>query len=142
MITFLRELVFKDFWLKLFSFALAILIWLTVTFAIHKEGMPPIPLAAPVVDRTLFNLPVLVVSAAADVRQFRVRPNEVEVTVQGDSKTLDTLQSRDIRAMVDLTGIEAAGGNLRKRIEVSTPPGVTHVKVVPADVEVVFPAKS
>ena len=30
MIAFLRNLFFKDFWLKLFSLALAVLIWFTV----------------------------------------------------------------------------------------------------------------
>ena len=33
----LHDLIFKDFWLKLFSLVLALLIWLTVSFAIQKE---------------------------------------------------------------------------------------------------------
>ncbi len=37
MIEFLRNLILEDFWLKLFSLALAVLIWLTVTFASQKE---------------------------------------------------------------------------------------------------------
>ena len=32
MIAFLRNLLLEDFWLKLFSLALAVLIWFTVTF--------------------------------------------------------------------------------------------------------------
>ena len=50
--------------------------------------------------------------------------------MQGNAKTLQNLQSKDIRAMVDLTGIGAAR-DLRKRIEVSVPAGVTHVRVMP-----------
>jgi len=38
-----------------------------------------------------------------------------------------------------LTGIKAA--ELRKRIEVSTPAGVTHVRVAPQEVEIIFPGK-
>jgi len=33
----MHDLIFKDFWLKLFSLVLAILIWLTVSYAIQKE---------------------------------------------------------------------------------------------------------
>lgn len=141
MIAFLRQLIFKDIWLKLFSLALAILIWLTVTFAIQKVGSPAASLSALTRDRTFYNLPVLVLSAAADVRDFKVKPPEAEVTVQGDPKTVENLQSKDIKVMVDLTGIEAGAGNFRARVQVSTPIGVTHVRVVPEDVEVIFPAK-
>jgi YbbR domain-containing protein len=62
------------------------------------------------------------------------------VTVQGDAKAVENLQSKDIRPIVDLTGIEAA--NALKRIEVSTPAGVTHVRVVPEQVQVVVPAST
>lgn len=33
----MRDLIFKDFLLKLFSLVLAVLIWLTVSFAIQRE---------------------------------------------------------------------------------------------------------
>ena len=46
MIFQLRDLVFKDFWLKLFSVALAIMIWATVKLAIRKEEAPPVVPAA------------------------------------------------------------------------------------------------
>ncbi len=36
-----RESIVKDFWLKLFSLALAILIWATVKFALQNQ--PPTP---------------------------------------------------------------------------------------------------
>jgi YbbR domain-containing protein len=90
--------------------------------------------------RTFFNLPVVVMSSASDARNFKVSPSAVEVTVRGDAKTLANLQSKDIRAIVDLTGIEAA--RALKRIEVSTPAGVTHVRVVPEEVQVIVPQKN
>jgi len=143
MISFLRDLVFKDFWLKLFSLALAVLVWLIVSFAIKKEVPPgskePEPKTSVATsERTFANLPVLVMSAAQDVRNMRVRPAQVEVTVQGDAETIKRLQSKEIRALVDLTGIESAR-QLTKRIEVSTPAGISHVRVLPEDVEVIIP---
>ena len=141
MINFLRHLIVDDFMLKLFSLALALLFWLTVSFAIQqRDGAPPPALTLTTEVRTFFNLPVVVMSSASDVRNFRVSPNQVEVTVRGEPRALQNLQSKDIRAIVDLSGIEAAQ-NLRKRIEVSTPPGVTHVRIFPEEVQVIIPSK-
>jgi YbbR domain-containing protein len=139
MITMLRDFVLHDFLLKLFSLALAVLIWFTIT-EIQKESSPLPHLTMNSDVKTFSNLPVVVMSAAQDVRSFKVNPSAVEVTVQGDAKILKNLSSKDIRVIVDLTGVEGTGG-LRKRIEVSTPSGVTHVRVEPEEVEVRFPPK-
>jgi YbbR domain-containing protein len=138
MIKSLRNLVLKDFWLKLFSLALAVLIWFTVSFAIQKEVSPTGDLALNLNQITFYNVPVVVLSSASDVHGFNVAPKEVEVTVQGRADILQKLSSRDIRAMVDLTGVETAE-DLRKKIDVSTPAGVTHVRVSPTEVKVIFP---
>jgi len=139
MIHSLRTLFFQDFWLKLFSVALALLIWLTVSFA-QSGGGRNFFANASVPEQTYENIPVLVVSEAADVRNFKVNPNEVEVTVRGDAKLLQDLQARDIRALVDLTGIESAR-SLRKQIQVTTPRGITLVQVVPEEVDVIMPSR-
>jgi YbbR domain-containing protein len=139
MIPLLRNLFLKDLGLKLFSLLLAILIYCTISFVAIKNEVPSLPSLAMATDvRTFYNLPVLVVSSAADVRRFKVLPETVAVTVQGDPKTLAALDSNDIRAQVDLTGIESAT-DMRKRIQVSTPAGVTHIGVVPAEARVIFP---
>jgi YbbR domain-containing protein len=139
MIAFVRDLLFRDFFLKLFSLALAVLIWLVVSFAVQKEGSPAAALTFTPQERTFSNLPVIVLSNAQDVRNIRVNPNQVEVTVRGDAKLVKSLHGNDIRVIVDLTGIEAAR-DLRKRIEVSTPAGISHVSVAPQEVQVIFPA--
>jgi YbbR domain-containing protein len=131
MITFLRNLVLEDFWLKLFSLLLAVLLWLTVTFASRKDVG---------IDQRVLSkmLPVTILASTEDVHNFRVSPSEVAVTVQGNPKTLQNLQTNDIRAIVDLTGVGAAR-ELRKRIEVLVPAGVTHMRVMPEEVQVIFP---
>jgi YbbR domain-containing protein len=131
MITFLRNLVLEDIWLKLFSLALAVLLWLTVTFASRKE--------TGIDQRTLSKLlPVTILSSAEDVHSFRISPSEVAVTMQGNSKTLQDLQTNDIRAIVDLTGVGVAR-DLRKHIEISVPAGITPLRVIPDEVQVIFP---
>jgi len=141
MISFLRDLVFQDFWLKLFSFVLAVLTWFAVNrMANQKEGLGVGSLSlAPPEHRVLTHLPVLVLSSAADVRSFRVSPNEVDVTVQGVPAVVKELQDRDVRVSVDLTGIQAAK-DLRLRIDVSTPAGVSYTHVEPPEVQVIFPS--
>jgi hypothetical protein len=141
MISFLRNLIFHDFILKLFSVGLAVLIWMTVSFAIRKEVSPVANFVGTAPEqRTFFSVPVIVMSTAADVRDVKVRPSEVEVTVRGESKVVRNLKGAEIRAIVDLTGIESAR-ELRKRIDVSTPVGVALVVVSPEEVQVLVPPK-
>jgi YbbR domain-containing protein len=140
MIQQLRNLVLRDFWLKLFSLALAVLFYLAINLAITRETSPVAALSLTPPSKVFSNLPVVILSSAEDVRSVHVSPKEVEVTVQGEPAILKNLQSKDIRVLVDLTGIGAAQA-LRKRIEVSTPAGVTHVKIDPEEVQVIFPGK-
>ncbi len=140
MINLLRQLIVQDFWLKLFSFTLAVLFWFTVSLTHRSESLPLSSSLVPPQQLVFLGLPVVAMSSAEDVRSVRVEPKEVDVTIQGDPKILKTLQKKDIRVLVDLTGVEAAQ-YLRARIDVSTPLGVTPVKVVPENVQVILPPK-
>jgi hypothetical protein len=132
----MRDWLTKDFGWKLFSVILAVVIWLTV----HQIYEEPKTVAASVAgDKVTYgNLPVLVVSTVENVRDFRVVPTVVSVTVSGSPEVMAVLQANQIRAVVDLTDIES-GHELRRKVEVSTPPGVTLVSVEPSRVEVVIP---
>lgn len=142
MIPALRKLVFEDFWLKLFSFALAVLIWFTVNFATKSDVSPVVTLSlAPREQRTFHNLPVLVMCPADELRALVVTPKAVEVTVEGETSLLQKLQEKDIHVVLDLTGISSAQ-DLSKRVEVSTPAGVTRIRVDPEEVRILFPPKT
>ncbi len=130
MIPLLRHIFVEDFWWKVFSLVLAILIWVTVTFASQRE-----PGSAP---RVFSDVPVAVVSSAEDVRAFKVSPTVVDVTVRGAADALQNLRSKDIRAMVDLTGVTAAG-EMREPVIVAVPAGITFMGAAPQEVQVVFP---
>jgi YbbR domain-containing protein len=139
MIAFLRNLVTQDLGLKLFALALAVLIWATVQFAISK-GITGVTQSGTQTQRAFPELPVSVVAAASDVRAFRVHPERVDVVVRGEKGIVSQLTEREIRVTVDLTEIAAARA-LRQHVEVSAPPGITLVRVTPADVEVVVPPR-
>jgi YbbR domain-containing protein len=132
----MRDWVTKDFSWKLFSLFLALAIWLTV----HKIYEEPGAASGLVVGNTVTfgNLPVLVVSAASDVRDFRVAPATVAVKVSGPPEVMADLQANQIHAMVDLTDVQSAR-DLRRRVDISTPPRVTLVSVDPPKVGVIVP---
>ena len=137
----MRDWFIKDFGWKLFSVFLAVAIWLTVHKILDESVPPPVvvpPSPPSPVATTFTNLPVLIVSAAADVREFHVTPSAVTVTVSGQPEILAVLQADQVHALVDLTDIEAAR-NLQRRVDISTPAGVTLVNVDPAEVNVVIP---
>jgi YbbR domain-containing protein len=135
----MRDLLTEDFGWKLFSVALAIAIWLIVQ-TIRNEPVTGANPPGAIMTRTFNDLPVLVVSAAADVREFKVKPSAVQVTVSGRPDVVGVLAEKEIHATVDLTGIESTQ-SLTKRIDVSAPMEVTLLRVFPADAEVVVPPK-
>jgi len=134
----LRDWIAKDFGWKLFSLFLAVAIWLTV-YKIYEE-----PKNAPAMSAgstvTFNNLPVLIVSTAADVHNFHVNPTTVKVTVNGPAEVMARLQANELRAVVDLTDIESAR-DLSRLVDVSAPPRVTLVGVEPSRVAVIPPSK-
>ena len=134
----MRDWITKDFGWKLFSLILAVAIWLTV----HKIYEEPGTTSGVMVGNTVTfgNLPVLIVSTAKDVRDFRVAPLTVKVTVSGSIEDMARLQASQVRAIVDLTDIESAA-DLHRTVDVSAPPGVTLVSVDPPKVMVFPPPK-
>jgi hypothetical protein len=136
----MRNFLTKDLGWKLFSLALAVVTW----FAVDALSRDPRRLNRPLepsASLTFQNVSVLVVSAAADVREFKVNPDVVQVTVRGRPDVVNRLQKGEIHVTVDLTGIESAR-NLRKQVDVSVPPEITVVSVVPKEVDVVVPPKA
>jgi YbbR domain-containing protein len=132
----MRDWITNDFGWKLFSLFLALAIWLTV----HKIYEEPGATSGLVVGNTVTfgNLPVLVVSAASDVRDFRVAPATVAVKVSGPPEVMADLQANQIHAVVDLTDVPSTR-DLRQRVDVSAPPRVTLVSVDPPKVGVIVP---
>jgi hypothetical protein len=130
MIVFTRNLVTKDFWLKLFSLALATLIWLTVWFSTHGETTtsPWLALLGRPPDESVLTVPIHVPGGTCD-------PAEVTVTLRGDQRILKSLKPQNIRAEVDLTGVQSANGLVRP-VEIILPKGIFYTRVEPEEVAV------
>jgi len=133
----MHDWITKDLGWKLFSLFLAVAIWLTV-HKIYEEPRVASDLAETGNTVTFRNVPVLVVSAASDVRNFKVTPAAVVVQVSVPPEIIADLQANQIHAVVDLTDIQSIG-NLERRVDVSTPPRVTLINVDPPKVDVIVP---
>lgn len=133
MIIFVRNLVVKDFWLKLFSLALGILIWVLVQGSLSKDEPILSALIGRAADETVMTVPVH--APAADKRNVSFEPATVDVTLRGDPKILQQLRTDDVRAQVNLAGVETADG-LRRPIEIILPPNIAYLHLVPDEVEV------
>jgi len=134
-----RELFIKDFGWKFFSLLLAAFIWYTVHKIIEE---PKAAIVSPAnVPVTYGNVPVTVVATAADAHMFGVDSNSVSVTVSGAKEVMDVLQADQIRAMVDVSGLDEKSKELNRHVDVSVPWGVTVVDVEPAQVKVIPPKK-
>jgi len=130
----MRDWLTKDLSWIIVSLLLAVAIWVTV----HKIREEPVVPATQGIENIYVNLPIHLLSAAADVRDYRVAPGMVAVTVSGPPNAMAVLQTDQIHAVVDLTGIESSHGS-RRRVEVSVPIGMTLVRVEPLEVGVIVP---
>ena len=134
----LRDLFIKDWGWKLFSLLLAVGIWLTVHKIEEPKNSEATAAGSPV---TYHNLTVSIVSRTADVHLYRAIPNTVSVTVSGPPGVIAVLQANEIRATVDLTEDDSVH-DLKRRVDVSVPPGVKLVNIDPSRVGVIIPPTS
>lgn len=130
MTTLLRRIFFEDLWLKLFALLVAVWIYVAVRQSQAREA-----------EKHFEDLPVLVLSPGGEVREVKVSPDRVNVSVRGDSETLSRLLPRDIHPVVDLT-LNGAFAQKHHRVVVSAPPGVSASSVRPATVEITPPPVS
>jgi YbbR domain-containing protein len=132
----MRDWIIKDLGWKFFSVVLAVAIWLTV-YKIRSESESASPGVGIQEPATFNNIPILIVSSAADVRDYHVSPATVTVTVSGAPDDIAKLHADQVRAFVDLTGIDV--GNLHRHVDVTMPSGLSLVNVDPREVDVVVP---
>ena len=131
-----RDWLNEDFNWKIFSMILAVVVWLTV----HKIRDEPGAAGLLAVPNTFNNVPVLVVSATADVQDARVAPDSVSVTISGAPDLIAVLRTNQLHAMVNLTGIDSAH-DLKRHVDIMVPPGVTLLRVDPPELTVTIPEK-
>ena len=97
----LRDYILDRFWLKLFSFILATLIW----FTIHNVQMESQGATNPFrrVESREFDRTVRLVTLPTNRRLFKVEPLQVRITVRANASVLDRIKQSDLQPYVILT---------------------------------------
>ena len=134
----MRELILNNFWLKIFSLVLAVMIWLAIRGNIRNDGTnAQNPFRLPSNDE--FPRPIMLMTAANDHQAYLVNPLSVNVKVNGDGESLKKLNPNDIQVFVRLTSAGVVHGAFP--VEVRLPRNITLQQVWPSHVHI-EPAKA
>jgi len=126
----LRHLILQNFWLKLFSIAMATVIWLAIHYSIHEDLNINQSLRSEYI-----RVPVSVKTIPGDKRVFRITPDEVVVTAVGEDEALLRATRKDIRVNLDLTDFNAKEP-AAKELRAEAPPDIKVLAISPPSVEV------
>src|SRR5215204_6161038 len=127
-----RDYILDRFWLKLFSFILATLIWFTVHNIQSETRITTNPFQR--VETRDYERTVRLVTMPNNRRTFNVVPVQVRVTVKANSSVLDKIRTSDLQPNIVLTDpLDVAASyaidvkNLPPNIKIEriTPPTVT-----------------
>ena len=129
-----RDYILDRFWLKLFSFILATLIWFTV----QSKTQTPFRFATNpfrTKENREISRPVRLVTLPTNNRRFKPEPVEVRITLQGNPAALDRLEPGDVEALVNLIDAADSAASYSVRT-VNVPLGIKVIQIVPAMVMV------
>jgi|ERR1041385_4662809 YbbR domain-containing protein len=129
-----HDLIFKNFWLKLFSFILATLIWFTVWSNLENDTRLPWRVVRTAKDREFLNRPVMILARSSETNSYKVQPRAVNVTVRGSQVVLDQLREGDLQVFVRPPGLGEPSGP--RPVQVYAARGVSVIHVEPRAVTV------
>jgi YbbR domain-containing protein len=121
-----RDFILDRFWLKLFSFILATLIWFTVS-NVQTETRVTFNPFRPAKTREVYRA-VRLSTLPTNRRFFEVDPPEVRIVVRGSAESLDRLSSSDLQPFVNLTDPPETAGSYP--VEVRRLPATLNLHVV------------
>src|SRR6185503_5399397 len=104
-------------------------------FSTHGEttNSPWLALIGRPPDENVMTVPVRVPDGTAE-------PSQVTITLRGDMQILKNLKPQNIRAEVDMTGVESANG-LVLPVEIILPKGIFYTRLEPDQVAVQLSSK-
>ena len=125
MLTFLRRTIFHNFGLKIFSLAMATLLWATVT----HDRITEVALNSPI---EVGGIPDKLEVSSESIPQTQIR-------LRGPRRLLDGLRPSDVRVHIDLTNVQPGERTFQLNASnVIAPYGVRVLQVVPAEVHLRF----
>jgi len=134
-----RDLILSNFWLKVFSLVLAVMVWLAIHSNIQTGSLASQnPFRVP--DNGEFARPIVLMTAPNDQQGYVVNPLSFNIKVNGDPEVLKKLNPEDIQVYVRLTDVPNAIGAFPVEVT-KLPRNVTLQQVWPSHVHV-EPARS
>jgi YbbR-like protein len=134
-----RDLIFRNFWLKLFSVICGTIIWFAIHYSIaHDTGLAlvkrdiivPVIIMAQNRDSTLESI-----SNTGAHRAYNITPPDVTLTVYGPPGALEGTEVEKIKVFVDLTDFQAKTPT-REYLHADVPPNVYVHEIKPIAVTV------
>jgi hypothetical protein len=123
-----RDYILEHRWQKLFALGLAVLIWFTVR---STEGLKIVDDASDGI-RQFDNVPIVVLTSAADLGRYEVTPSRVRVELRGSPEGLRDLSPTMIEAYVNLVDLGRTPQTIH--IHVNPPAGTIVTEVDPVKV--------
>jgi hypothetical protein len=123
-----RDYILEHRWQKLFALGLAVLIWFTVR---STGGLRNVDDASDGI-RHFDNVPIVVLTSAADLGRYEVSPSRVRVELSGTPERLRDLTPSMIEAYVNLVDLGRTPQTIN--IHVNPPSGTTVTLVDPVKI--------
>jgi len=130
-----RDLIFHNFWLKLLSLVLAVMVY----FVVHEmqRGQPLLSNYQRGLQQRVFrNVPVRLIVPAESGKAYTASPSVAVVTLGGSAAVLGALVESNLTAYVDAANASGAVLSFSCPIQVHLPPGVVLIKIEPAQANV------
>jgi YbbR domain-containing protein len=125
-----RDLILHNFWWKVTSFLLAIIVW----FVVRADNDTTLPSTR----RVFAGHPLAVMRDSTDQRQLRITPTEVDVIVTAPVMEATRLAGADIQTFIDLTEVDQKHKTARIHVFVPTGRGVRLQQITPDEATIEF----
>jgi hypothetical protein len=125
-----RDYILHNFWWKVTSLLLAMIVWIVV----HGTGAPGDVI--PRSQRRFLHHTLSLMRESTDKHPIRITPNEVEVIVSAPILEATRLQDSDIQTFVDMGDVNGRHDKVRIRVFVPGSRGVRLESITPDEATV------
>ena len=119
--------IFRNFWLKIFSLFLAIVLWYYANLQNRSLGLR-------IIEKEIKNIPVKVLINPGSEKSFTLEPSQATVKIRGRKEIIEKRDKDDIYLFVDVRFEEK--GTYQLPLKCTLPRGVEIVALYPSRIKV------
>ncbi len=121
--------IFKNFWLKVFSFILAGILW----YHVNTQGRF---LPAGLMEKEIKGVPVKILALPGETGMVKISPDKVNIKIRGKKSLFSNLGKEDITIFVKLENL--GEGEYQLPLHWRLPEGIHISSISPREVKVEF----